>query len=198
MVPNLAKWASPFPFLKLEIFRHTISTFPRNSFYPTGSWGQVSAKYQRPTLDLKQGLWHLKQPQFVGMMAKPAFPVSFGNLMYFMYQLKNNLWASESQPVQSRQAPSSVWLGKLHEQCTQFEPTIQNVHLHPPCARSPWHLINTVTNKFDLFQVNLTEQRTELHLTVLKALVQGKICQIGSELLWAAKEMFCLPIVSIP
>lgn len=97
-------------------------------------------------------------------MAKLAFPVPLGNLMNFMYQLKNNLWSSVSQTV----SPDSLlalsgWA--MHQQCTQFEPTIKNVHLHPPCAWSPWHLLTTTTDKFDHSQVNQTEKKTGLHLT---------------------------------
>lgn len=47
--------------------------------------------------------------------------------------------------------------------------------LHLPCVSSPGHLITTTTKKFDHSQVNQTEQGTDLHLTVLKALVWGKI-----------------------
>lgn len=109
-------------------------------------------------------------------MTKAAFPVPLGNLMCFLYQLKNILWAPVSQTVQPWwSCPSSTWLGKLHQERIQFEPTVQNVCLHPPCAWSPWHLITTMTNKFDHSQVNQTKQRTDLHLTVLKALVQGRI-----------------------
>lgn len=127
------------------------------------------------------------------MMAKPAFPVSFGNLMYFMYQLKNNLWTSMSQSVQSRQAlsclvgqtaPAMYPIWTNHSKWASSSSLCQ-VSLAPDQHHE---------NKFDHSQVNLTEQRTDLHLTVLKDLVQGKICQIGSELLWAAEEMFSLPI----
>jgi len=102
-------------------------------------------------------------------MAKLAFPAPHRNLMRFMYRLKNSLWASKLCSPDSLPAPP----GRAN--CTR-----STANLNPPFKMCVFILFvpglpDTMTNKFDHSQVNQTEQKTDLHLTVLKALVQGRI-----------------------
>lgn len=107
-------------------------------------------------------------------MAKPAFPEPLGNLMHFMYQLKTTF----GRQCPKLCSPDSLLAQSGWAKCTSNVPDLNQPFktcIFILLVPGPWHLITTSTNKFDHSQVNQTEQRTDLHLTDLKALVHGKI-----------------------
>lgn len=129
-------------------------------------------------------------------MAKPAFPVPYRNLIHFVYQLKNILWASVSQTAQPQSvsqpylagqtAPGVHWIWRHHTKRV-FSSSLCLLFLRPD------HQIWSLTGE------GLTWDIRHVPDSFKSSCWRKNTSQHWFELLWSSwRETLCQPSVSIP